>query len=80
MLDVVREIGARMGRAIAVQILGSGVEVADTPWEGIYPLDLDLYDELEAVGIRPGTEEFRQAEAAAKSEYERTMATGVAED
>jgi hypothetical protein len=38
MLDVVREIGERMGRAIAVQILGSGVEVADTAWPGLYPL------------------------------------------
>jgi hypothetical protein len=34
MLDVVREIGERMGRAIAVQILGSGPELADTHWGG----------------------------------------------
>jgi hypothetical protein len=38
-----------MGRAIAVQILGSGPEVADTPWGGLYPLDCDIYDELVAV-------------------------------
>ena len=80
MLDVVHEIGARMGRAIAVQLLGSGPEVADTPWDGVYPLDPDLYDELAAVGIRPGTEEFRQAEAAAKAAYEATMATRSALD
>lgn len=80
MLDVVREIGERMGRAIAVQILGSGVEVADTPWPGLYPLDADLYDELDAAGIRPGTAEFEAASAAAKAAYEATMLTGSAED
>lgn len=79
-LDVVREIGKRMGRAIAVQVLGGGQELAETPWPGLYPLDPDLYDELTEVGIRSGTEEFRQAEAAAKAEYERTMTTRVTED
>lgn len=53
MLDVVREIGERMGRVIAVQVLGSGAECRDTPWVGLYPLDADLYDELAAVNVRP---------------------------
>lgn len=34
-LDVVREIGKRMGRAIAVQVLGGGQELAETPWPGL---------------------------------------------
>jgi hypothetical protein len=76
MLDVVREIGARMGRAIAVQILGSGPECNDIPWEGIYPLDPDLYDELGAVNILPGTPELEEAERAAEEEYRRAMAEG----
>lgn len=53
MLDIVPEIGERMGRAIEVQTLGSGPEVADTPWRGLYPLDSDLYDEQAAIGVRP---------------------------
>jgi hypothetical protein len=77
MLDIVREIGARMGRAIAVQILGSGPEVADTPWDGLYPLDPDLYDELAAVGILPGTPEFEAAEEAAAEAYRLRMTEGV---
>jgi hypothetical protein len=81
-LDVVQEIGARMGRAIAVYTLGSWPECTadDCPWEGVYPLDPDLFDELAAVNILPGTEEFRQAEAAAKEAYEHTMATEFAEE
>jgi len=34
-----------------------------------------LEDELEKAGIRPGTEEFEEAEAAAKEEYEHAMVT-----
>jgi hypothetical protein len=80
MLDVEREIGARMGQAIAAYILGSGPECNDIPWQGIYPLDPDLYDELAAVNILPGSPEFAQAEAAAKEAYEHTMATEFAEE
>jgi hypothetical protein len=78
MLDVVREIGTRSGRAVAVQIPGSGAEFADTPWEGMFPLDPGLYDVLEAVGIRPGGPEFEAAERAANEAYERMMATEFA--
>jgi hypothetical protein len=79
-LDVVREIGERMGRAIAIYLLGSGPECRDAPWSGIYSLDPDLDDELERVGILPGTPEFEEAERAAKQAYERTMATAFADD
>ena len=75
MLDVVREIGGRMGRAMAIYMLGSGSECMRTPWPGLYPLDPDLDDELERVGILPGTPEFAEAERAAKEAYEHTMAT-----
>ena len=77
MLDVVREIGERMGKAIAIYTLGNGPELMDTPWTGLYPLDPDLDDELERVGILPGTDEFDAAEAAAKGAFERTMAAGL---
>ena len=66
-----------MGRATAVYTLGNGPELKDTPWEGIYPLDPDLDDELERVGILPGTAEFDAAVAAAKEAFERTMAAGL---
>jgi hypothetical protein len=76
--DIAREIGERLGRAIAVQTLGNGTEqeIQDTPWDGIYPLDPDLDDELERVGILPGTEEFAQAEAAAEKAYHDRMEQG----
>jgi hypothetical protein len=73
MLDLVREIVARIGRAVAVQILGSGSVLADTPWPGLYPRDADPGDELEAVHILPHTPEFEEAERAAKEACERTM-------
>jgi hypothetical protein len=49
--------------------------VRDTPWDGLYPFDPDLDDELEKAGVRPGTEEFEEAEAAAKEAYEHAMET-----
>jgi hypothetical protein len=58
------EIGARMGRAKALYILGCGPECRDIHWEGVYPFDSGLDDKLEKAGIRPGTEEFEEAEAA----------------
>ena len=73
MHDTVREIGARMGRAIAVYILGNGPELKNEPWTGLYPLDPDLDDELERANILPGTPEFEEAERAAKEAYEYTM-------
>jgi hypothetical protein len=59
----------------AIYILGCGPECRDTPWDGLYPLDPDLDDELEKAGIRPGTEEFEEAEAAAQEAYEHVMET-----
>jgi hypothetical protein len=38
-----------------------------------------LDDELEKAGIRPDTEEFEEAEAAAKEAYEHAMATEFAD-
>jgi hypothetical protein len=75
MLEVVREIGERMGKAIAIYTLGNGPELRDTTWPGLYPLDPDSDDELERVNILPGTPEFEEAERAAKAAYEHTMAT-----
>jgi hypothetical protein len=74
MLDVVHEIGERMGRAIAVHILGGGPEFRGTPWPGLYPLDPDLDDELESVNTRPGSPEFWAAETGAEEAYRQTMA------
>jgi hypothetical protein len=75
LVDVAQEIGARMGRVKAIYILGCGLQCRDTPWDGLYPLDPDLDDELEKAGIRPGTEEFEEAEAAAQEAYEYAMET-----
>jgi hypothetical protein len=70
-----RDIGKRMGRAIAIYTLGNGPEAKNTPWTGLYPLDPDLDDELGRAGILPGTPEFNAAERAAKAAYAHTMAT-----
>ena len=35
MLDLIREIGARMGRAMARSALGDGPEVDPLPWPGL---------------------------------------------
>jgi hypothetical protein len=45
------------------------------PFDGIEPLDPDLYDEPKATGIRLDTPEFQAAEAAAKEAYDRHPAT-----
>jgi hypothetical protein len=73
-LDVIREIGERMGRALARHIRGGGPEFRDAPWPGLYPFDPDLYDELEAVNIRPGSADFAEAERAAERAYREAMA------
>jgi hypothetical protein len=64
-----------MGRAKALYILGCGPECRDTPWDGLYPFDPDLDDELERAGVLPGTEELEEAEAAAKEAYEQILET-----
>jgi len=72
----VQEIGARMGRAIAKGMLSDGPDFFDVEWPGLDPLDPDIYDdELDAVGIKPGSAEFKEAEAAAAEAYRQTMHT-----
>jgi hypothetical protein len=68
-----REIGTRLGRAIAHGMLADGRK---REWPGLDPLDADYGRPLAAAGIKPGTEAWREAESAGAEAYRRTMAKG----
>lgn len=61
------EVGARVGRAIARDVLADGLP---REWTGLDPQD---GDQLTAAGIEPGTPEWDEAEAAAHEAYQEMV-------
>lgn len=65
--DTPKEIGERIGRAIADTVRG---ERLPREWTGLDPQD---GDQLLAAGFAAGTPEWDEAEAAAEAEYHRVI-------